>query len=194
MDGLRSVLDIGCGNGALLEALEDRVERGIGVDVSLRMIELARSRFKGEERVSFVKVDGPALPFPDSSFDLVISFLSYRYLDWEGIGKEILRVLKNGGRFLCIDMAGAKIALKDLPRLALSTGSSALIRIFTPGFAKALRALVRHPSWRLMLERHPLRPIEAYREHAERVFGSRIERLSVGRRAKVIAFEAVKPA
>src|ERR687893_821120 len=52
-----------------------------------------------------------ALPFPDATFDAVLSSLMIHHLTEEGrrlgIG-EIARVLKPGGRFLAVDIGGAK--------------------------------------------------------------------------------------
>src|SRR5690606_14439833 len=72
------VLDIGCGNGALLNALEPRIASGVGVDESGPMIEQARKRNAAFENLEFKKIDGPQLPFADSEFDVVISMMSFR--------------------------------------------------------------------------------------------------------------------
>ena len=52
-----------------------------------------------------------ALPFPDASFDAVLSSLMLHHLADEGRRQgleEIARVLKARGRFLAVDMGGAK--------------------------------------------------------------------------------------
>ena len=84
------VLDIGCGNGALLLQLGGRVARGVGVDASAGMIERARRRAAGRGNLEFVQVTEPRLPFPDASFDVVTSLLSFRYLDWDPVTMEPL--------------------------------------------------------------------------------------------------------
>ncbi len=85
------VLDVGCGTGSLLGALAPRIGPSVGVDISRGMIEQARARQR-DKRLSFEVIDGPLLPFADGSFDVVISFLSFRYLDWDPIVREIARV------------------------------------------------------------------------------------------------------
>src|SRR5580658_10020613 len=92
------LLDLGCGTGAFLRAIEDLVEEAQGVDLSAGMIAQARKRSTAAGKLSFTTVDGPHLPFPDDTFDVVTSVLSFRYLDWDPIVAEILRVLKPGGR------------------------------------------------------------------------------------------------
>lgn len=61
-----SVLEIGCGTGTLLASLEPG--RGVGVDLSPRMVEIAAARHPG---LSFVAADAAALPAGET-FDFVI--------------------------------------------------------------------------------------------------------------------------
>src|SRR6185295_17365421 len=87
-EGLR-LLDIGCGNGALLQELAPRLAYGAGVDESAGILERARKRNAGRPNLEFFRVDSPRLPFPDASFDVVTSLLSFRYLDWDPLMSEI---------------------------------------------------------------------------------------------------------
>ena len=99
--GKPRVLDIGCGNGALLRKLSGRIAAGTGIDFSPVMIELAANRARSEHsHLRFETVREPKLPFPDASFDVVTSLLSFRYLDWDPIMNEIRRVLAPGGRIM----------------------------------------------------------------------------------------------
>jgi ubiquinone/menaquinone biosynthesis C-methylase UbiE len=96
--GKPRVLDIGCGNGALLRKLSDRIASGTGIDFSPKMIELASARARTDHpNLHFETVREPKLPFPDASFDVVTSLLSFRYLDWDPLMNEIRRVLAPGG-------------------------------------------------------------------------------------------------
>lgn len=95
-------LDLGCGTG------EDTAEL---VAAGMRVIAFDRSRFRLRRArrcapgARFVVGDMTrGLPFPDESFDLVVASLSIHYFDWETtcrIVREIARVLRPGGRFLC---------------------------------------------------------------------------------------------
>ena len=91
-EGSVDLLDIGCGNGALLNALSDRVRTGVGVDESSGMIEKAERRNRDLSNLRFECIDGPRLPFQDDSFDVVTSLMSFRYLDWDPLLAEIKRV------------------------------------------------------------------------------------------------------
>ena len=86
------LLDLGCGTGSFLRAIEDLVEQARGVDLSAGMISHALKRSTSGGKLSFTKIDGPQLPFADDSFDVVTSILSFRYLDWDPIIAEVLRV------------------------------------------------------------------------------------------------------
>jgi len=130
------VLHIGCGNGALLRALAGRIQSGVGVDRSHRLLWHARRRVApapdGAAPLSFVAIDGPALPFADASFDVVVSLLSFRYLDWDPVMNEIRRVLAPGGRLLVVDMVTAPLRAREVPAFA-RTKARQLLRHCLPG-------------------------------------------------------------
>lgn len=108
-----STLDVGCGTGALAIAAKDRVGSGgqvCGVDPSSEMV--ARARRKATRAgvdVRFETASVEALPFPNATFDAVLSSLMLHHLTDEGRGQgiaEIARVLKPGGKFLAVDIGG----------------------------------------------------------------------------------------
>jgi SAM-dependent methyltransferase len=97
------VLDVGCGPGTLTVALaEARAYRIDGLDLSPEMI--AHATRNGEAspaavRLNFTVGDVRDLPFPDGTFDLVISSMSqHHWADPVAGVREIRRVLKPGGR------------------------------------------------------------------------------------------------
>jgi ubiquinone/menaquinone biosynthesis C-methylase UbiE len=108
-----SALDVGSGTGALAIAAKDRLGPAgqvCGVDPSSEMV--ARARRKATRAgvdVRFETAAVEALPFPDATFDGVLSSLMLHHLSEEGRGQgmaEIARVLKPGGRFLVVDIGG----------------------------------------------------------------------------------------
>ena len=108
-----SVLDIGCGTGTLAIAAARRVGTTgavIGVDPSPDL--LARARKKARRArvdATFEQAGGEKLPFPDASFDLVLSTLVFHHLPHDVLrssAEEIRRVLKPGGRLLAVDIGG----------------------------------------------------------------------------------------
>lgn len=64
------VLDLGCGNGRLLEIFKDKSIDYIGVDSSEKLIEIAKRKYP---KAKFQKGDGLNLPFPANYFDKIYS-------------------------------------------------------------------------------------------------------------------------
>jgi SAM-dependent methyltransferase len=105
------VLEVGCGPGylsirlALVHGLEV-----IGLDLDPGMIERAqtnagRAGESGQRAPAFVVGDAASLPFPERSFDLVVSTLSMHHWAEPTRGlAEIGRVLRPGGRAIVWDM------------------------------------------------------------------------------------------
>lgn len=96
----RRILDAGCGSGPLSAALRDRGAVVTGVDVSARMLALARRRLGDDADLHVVDLSGP-LPFGDDAFDDVVASLVLHYLeDWGPTLAELRRVLRPGGRLI----------------------------------------------------------------------------------------------
>ncbi|WP_166906150.1 methyltransferase domain-containing protein [Mycobacterium sp. DL440] len=190
--GLR-VLEIGCGTGALLRALDDDgvLDFGIGVDISSAMLAQARRRGRHRPRLRFAAVDGPELDIPDDHVDVVICFLSFRYLDWDPVMAEIRRVLAPGGRLWVVDMVEHPIRARELPVLARSAFEHVRTRRGRPQFAADLTALTAHPAWREMLRHNPIRAEHEYRWYfASRFPGTRLRLLSATPSQRVVAFDS----
>jgi ubiquinone/menaquinone biosynthesis C-methylase UbiE len=103
------VLDLGCGNGHHLLALAPEVARGIGIDVSPGMIELARARLRnspGRANLAFEVDNAEQLNgVADQSVDLAICIGAFEHmLDKRAVLAGIYRVLKFGGRFFCLTL------------------------------------------------------------------------------------------
>src|SRR2546428_8219911 len=104
------VLDVGCGTGSLAVAL--RASAGPtgsvhGIDASQEMIEVARrNASKAGVDLNFQVGLAEAIPFPDGTFDLVVSQLAIHHLPddlKQSAFAEMYRVLKPDGRCLIVD-------------------------------------------------------------------------------------------
>ncbi|MDR3689962.1 MAG: class I SAM-dependent methyltransferase [Fimbriimonas sp.] len=184
-----AVVDIGCGNGALLLALATLIKRGLGIDVSKRMIQIASHRARGEENLSFSEYDGLQIPAETGSVDVVVSMLSWRYLDWDPIVAEIKRVLRPGGQLLIVDMVVAPFKPKLLPRMLLDKSRHFVGGLSAPAFRKALKRLVEDPAWATMLSHNPMRAEHEMRNYLPSRFpGIVVETLNRTPRTEMIAF------
>ncbi|ALI28575.1 methyltransferase [Mycolicibacterium fortuitum] len=187
------VLEIGCGTGALLRALDDEgvLEFGIGVDISSGMLNQACKRGRHRSRLRFTAVDGPQLDLPDDHVDAVICFLSFRYLDWDPMMAEIRRVLAPGGQLWVVDMVEHPIRVRELPVLARSALEHVRTRRARPQFAADLTALTSHPAWREMLRHNPIRAEHEYRWYfASRFPGTQLRLLTATPSQRVMAFDS----
>ncbi len=185
------VLEIGCGTGALLRALSPRILSGTGVDVSEGMIAQARRHESCASNLSFHTVHSATLPFDSASFRVVISFLSFRYLDWPRTMQEVRRVLAPGGHFWLIDLCSERAGLGDALGVARSAARKTLLPFRSPRFARDLRMLTSHPDWHAMLAQHPIRAFAEYRHFFENALPSRsFEALDVTPTRRVVALDS----
>jgi ubiquinone/menaquinone biosynthesis C-methylase UbiE len=106
------VLDLGCGTGALT-LLSKRTQPGIeivGLDPDAKA--LARARRKAEDAGLALRLEqgfGDALPFPDESFDRVLSSFMFHHLEAAqkpAVLREVHRVLRPGGVLHLLDFRG----------------------------------------------------------------------------------------
>jgi ubiquinone/menaquinone biosynthesis methyltransferase len=112
--GMR-VLDLATGTGDLAFAAAARGARVVGLDITQRMIELARAKANGARRLRderspkgfalhFLVGDMLALPFPVASFDIVTTGYGLRNVPDLALAiDEIGRVLAPGGQALSLD-------------------------------------------------------------------------------------------
>ncbi len=95
-----TVLDVGCGTGnltlAILKALGSN-GRVIAVDISPRMIEVARAKVR-DARSTFHVADAESLPLADASCDRIVCFSVWPHFpDQDAVAHELGRVLRPGG-------------------------------------------------------------------------------------------------
>jgi len=105
---IRSLLDLGTGTGRMLELFGADIERGLGLDLSLDMLALARARLDraGLKHCSVRHGDIYDLALPRDSFDVVIIHQVLHFLDDSARAiAEAARVLRPGGRLLVVDFA-----------------------------------------------------------------------------------------
>lgn len=108
------VLDVGCGTGTLAVGIKHAAPeaRVTGLDLDGAMLSRAhRKAGLAGMAVDFVRGSSYALPWPDESFDKVVSSLFFHHLDREGKDltlREIHRVLRPGGALFVADWGPAR--------------------------------------------------------------------------------------
>jgi len=96
-----TVLDFGCGNGRLLEIFKEKKIKYFGVDVSQKLIDLARVKYP-EHAVDFQKISGyGSLALEDNFFNAVYSIAVFHHIPGEKrrkeLARELFRVTQPGG-------------------------------------------------------------------------------------------------
>jgi demethylmenaquinone methyltransferase/2-methoxy-6-polyprenyl-1,4-benzoquinol methylase len=98
------VLDLACGTGDITYALSDAGAGSVGLDITTRMVEIARGKRQPGSAPGFLVGDMMALPFRDAAFDVVTTGYGIRNVPViSGALSEIARVLRPGGVFLSLD-------------------------------------------------------------------------------------------
>jgi ubiquinone/menaquinone biosynthesis C-methylase UbiE len=105
------VLDVAAGTGLLGRALSPRVKMVTAVDITPEMLAEGRSEAErlGISNISFELGPAEDLPFPDSSFDMVVTRFSLHHFKSPEVAlREMARVCRSGGSLVVIDIVAAE--------------------------------------------------------------------------------------
>ena len=139
---LGDVLDLACGTANLLPRLEEsgaHVRHYVGVDVSREMLRAARPKVDASFIPATLEAaDAAALPFPDASFDTVVSASAlHDFPEPERALGEVRRVLRPGGRLLLLDWSRGRVTMRALNAWLRLSGDS-FRRMYSVGEVQAM--------------------------------------------------------
>ena len=110
LDSESLVLDAGSGTGIVTLGFQDagfRPRKTIALDLSLNSLKIARDQFGKEKSIDAANIESVQgnvlqLPFPDATFDLVLTCGVLEYVSLDAGLKELARVMKPGGKLVFI--------------------------------------------------------------------------------------------
>jgi ubiquinone/menaquinone biosynthesis C-methylase UbiE len=106
LQGDEQILDLATGTGRVARPVAKRLRTGriVGVDQALAMLDVGHQHKDPIPAYYQNAGEADALPFKANAFDRAfVSFSLHHFGNSEGVAREVLRVLKNGGRFVVLD-------------------------------------------------------------------------------------------
>jgi ubiquinone/menaquinone biosynthesis C-methylase UbiE len=113
----RRVLDAGCGSGLLALFLADHADCVVGMDISAKMVSLARKRRLEQRKgnVHFVTADLDNLPLQEETFDLVVSDTALRHTQLHIALPGLRSMVRPNGRMVLRDLVTNRPKFAVLP-------------------------------------------------------------------------------
>ena len=149
--GFQTALDVGCGEGRFCRMLAGEGIATTGIDPTARLLDAARAR---DPQGRYLQARAEALPLPDASFDLVVSYLTLIDIDdYAAAIAEMARILRPGGSLLIANLNSFSTAGDWAAEGTAATGY--LIDNY-------LDERAEWESWNGMLIRNWHRPMSAY--------------------------------
>ena len=141
--GRERALDVATGTGDLAVALAaGGFAKVIGLDFAPEMIAAAEAKRRGQTNLSFMVGDAMSLPFPDAIFDAcTVSFGLRNMSGYEGALREMARVIRPGGRLVCMELTPYRKPVIDCLFNAYFTRVVPLVGGWLSGDAEAYRYL-----------------------------------------------------
>lgn len=175
----RRLLDVGCGNGAQTLRMLDRFAEVVGLDVVPEHLQVLEQNLPAGAHCRTVSYDGGRMPFPDASFDAVLSIETLEHVEDESQTlREIHRVLEPGGllilsvpnKWWLFETHGARLPLlrwNRVPFFSWLPGPLhrrwAKARIYTRG---GIVKLIAEHGFRIETSRYLTAPMDAARPPA----------------------------
>lgn len=139
-----TTLDVCCGTADWTISMGQAVGpegKAIGLDFSQNMLNVGYEKIKAFPQIELIHGNAMQLPFPDSTFDYItIGFGLRNVPDYMQVLKEINRVLKPGGMFVCLETSQSELpGYKQLFRF--------YFKYVMPVFGKLFAKSYKEYSW-----------------------------------------------
>ena len=127
----RHAIDVGCGDGVIARVLATRGIGVVGLDVSPRMIALARARTDPGLRIQYRHDDVMTADLPERTFDVVVSVAVAHHLPLDVIVPCLVRLVAPGGTLLLQDVMNRR-GFAAVPTNVVAMFSRQLRRLTAP--------------------------------------------------------------
>jgi 2-polyprenyl-3-methyl-5-hydroxy-6-metoxy-1,4-benzoquinol methylase len=127
-----AALDVGCGTGTFSRLLAERAGRVVALDLSPRMIEVAKERSKQYANIEFEVADATEWVPGSEQFDCVVSIAMLHHVAAEEMLVKMAGLLRDGGTLAILDLCESE-GLKDLFREMAAVPVSMALRLIKTG-------------------------------------------------------------
>jgi len=125
-------LDLGCGTGAFARALAERADHVLALDLSPRMIAVARERASDQNNITFQVTDALQWEWPEGQFDCIASIATLHHLPLAALLATMRRALAENGTLVVLDLY-QRHGLGDRVTSALALPLSSAARVALTG-------------------------------------------------------------
>jgi len=149
----KHAIDVGCGDGVITRVLATRGMSVVGLDVSPRMIALARARTDPRLRIEYRHADVMTADLPERTFDLVVSVAVVHHLPLDVIVPRVARLVAPGGTLLLQDVMNRR-GLSQVPINVAAMFSRQVRRLTAPSrtTARVAAAYLAHGAGEAYLD------------------------------------------
>jgi ubiquinone/menaquinone biosynthesis C-methylase UbiE len=134
-----SALEIGCGTGAFARLMAKQAGRVLALDLSPRMIQIARERSREYTNIDFRVANVLEWKFSAGQFNCVVSIATLHHLPMEEMLTKMKNALKANGTLLVLDLFQGE-GLPDVLRSALAVLVSTILKLIKTGRVRPARA------------------------------------------------------
>lgn len=169
-----AALDVGCGTGSFSRLLAGRAGRVVALDLSPRMIEVAKERSRQYPNIQFQVADGTSWAPEGELFDCVASIAMLHHVAAEEMLAKMAGLLKGGGTLAVLDLCEPE-GLQDALRGMAAMPVSLVLRVLKTGRLRVPREVRAAWSEHGRNEIYPT--VSEARQVCERVLpGARVRR------------------